>query len=67
MDQVFTSLRAEPLPTEKLRKSFGIEEELFDKIIEKLWIHNGAVLDFAENVSQGEGSRFWGQWHGQNF
>lgn len=33
-----------------------IEEELFDKIIEKLWIHKGVVLDFAENVSQGEGS-----------
>jgi DNA topoisomerase-3 len=54
MDQVFTGLPSAPLPKEKLRKTLGIEEELFDKIIEKLWIHKGAVLDFAENVSQGE-------------
>ena len=56
MDRVFASLRAEPQPKERLRKTLAIEEELFDKIIEKLWIHKGAVLDFAENVSQGEGS-----------
>ena len=56
MDRVFTSLGAEPQPKERLRKSLAIEEELFDKSIEKLWIHKGAVLDFAENVSQGEGS-----------
>ena len=54
MDRVFASLRAEPQPKERLRKTLAIEEELFDKIIEKLWIHKGAVLDFAENVSQGE-------------
>jgi DNA topoisomerase III len=56
MDLVFTGLRAEPQPKERLRKILAIEEELFDKIIEKLWIHKGAVLDFAENVSQGEGT-----------
>jgi len=56
MDRVFASLRAEPQPKEKLRKALAIEDELFDKIIEKLWIHKGAVLDFAENVSLGEGS-----------
>jgi DNA topoisomerase-3 len=54
MDQVFTGLPSALLPKEKLRKTLGIEEELFDKIIEKLWTHKGAVLDFAENVSQGD-------------
>ncbi len=54
MDRVFQGLPSEPQPKEKLRKTFGIEEELFDKIIEKLWIHKGAVLDFAENLSQGD-------------
>ena len=54
MDRVFTSLPPEPQPKDRLRKTLGIEEELFDKIIEKLWIHKGAVLDFAENVNQGE-------------
>jgi superfamily II DNA helicase RecQ len=54
MDRVFASLPSEPQPKGKLRKTLGIEDELFDKIIEKLWIHKGAVLDFAENVNQGE-------------
>ena len=54
MDRVFSNLPSEPQPKEKLRKTLGIEDELFDKIIEKLWIHKGAVLDFAENVNQGE-------------
>jgi DNA topoisomerase-3 len=56
MDRVYSSLPSEPQSKEWLRKALAIEEELFDKIIEKLWIHKGAVLDFAENVSQGEGS-----------
>jgi DNA topoisomerase-3 len=33
----------------------AIEAELFDKVIEKLWIHKGAILDFSENVSLGDG------------
>ena len=55
LDRVFASLHAEPQPKEELRKALAIEPELFDKIIEKLWIHKGAVLDFTENVSRGEG------------
>jgi len=55
LDRVFANLQAEPQPKEALRKALAIEEELFDKTIEKLWIHKGAVLDFAENVSQGGG------------
>jgi DNA topoisomerase-3 len=54
LDRVFASLHAEPQPKEVLRKALAMEEELFDKTIEKLWIHKGAVLDFAENVSLGE-------------
>jgi DNA topoisomerase-3 len=56
MDRVFSSLQSEPQPKDRLRKTLGIEEELFDKIMEKLWIHKGAVLDFAENVCKGEGA-----------
>jgi superfamily II DNA helicase RecQ len=56
LDRVFANLQAEPQPKEGLRKALAIEEELFDKVIEKLWVHKGAVLDFAENVSRGEGA-----------
>jgi superfamily II DNA helicase RecQ len=55
LDRVYENLHAKPQPKEELRKTLAIEAELFDKIIEKLWIHKGATLDFTENVSQGEG------------
>jgi DNA topoisomerase-3 len=54
LDRVFANLQAKPQPKEGLRKALAIEDELFDKAIEKLWVHKGAVLDYAENVSKGE-------------
>jgi DNA topoisomerase III len=55
LDQLFARLHTVPQPKEALRKALAMEEDLFDKALEKLWIHKGAVLDFAENVSQGDG------------
>ena len=55
LDRLFAKLQTEPQPKEALRKALAIEADLFDKALEKLWIHKGAVLDFAENVSQGDG------------
>ncbi len=54
MDRMFTKLQATPQPKEALRKALAMEEDVFDKAIEKLWVHKGAVLDFAENVSRGD-------------
>jgi superfamily II DNA helicase RecQ len=31
-----------------------IEGDIFDKALEKLWIHGGATVDFAENVARGQ-------------
>src|SRR5260370_38582266 len=31
-----------------------MKPDLFDKALEKLWIHGGAAIDFAENVSCGQ-------------
>ena len=30
-----------------------VDSEVFDKALEKLWIHGGALVDYAENVSRG--------------
>ena len=38
-----------------LQKQMRMDPDLFDKALEKLWIHGGAVLDYAENVSAGQG------------
>ncbi|MDR5730124.1 MAG: DNA topoisomerase 3 [Terriglobia bacterium] len=54
LDRMFAKLHIEPQPKEALRKTLAIEEDVFDKALEKLWVHKGAVLDFAENVSRGE-------------
>jgi DNA topoisomerase-3 len=54
LDRMFAKLHIEPQPKEALRKTLAMEEDVFDKALEKLWIHKGAVLDFAENVSRGE-------------
>jgi superfamily II DNA helicase RecQ len=54
LERMFLKLRADPQPKEALKEALGIDEDLFDKALEKLWIHKGAVLDFAENLSRGE-------------
>ncbi|MCC7339708.1 MAG: DNA topoisomerase 3, partial [Bryobacterales bacterium] len=54
LERIFRALRAEPQPKEDLQRAIGMEEEAFDKALEKLWIHGGAIVDFAENVSLGE-------------
>ncbi len=54
LERIFRALRAEPQPKEDLQRAIGMDEEVFDKALEKLWIHGGAIVDFAENVSLGE-------------
>jgi DNA topoisomerase III len=54
LDRLFGALRKEPQPKEQLRKALAVDEDLFDKALEKLWIHKGVVLDFAENVVRGD-------------
>jgi RecQ family ATP-dependent DNA helicase len=53
LDGIFTRLRAEPQPKAALQREVWMDEEVFDKALEKLWTHGGALVDFAENVSRG--------------
>ncbi len=55
LDAIFTRLRPEPMEKATLQKQMRMDPDLFDKALEKLWIHGGAVLDYAENVSAGQG------------
>jgi DNA topoisomerase-3 len=54
LQRLYSALDAEPVPKEVLQGKLGMDEEVFDKALEKLWIHGGAVVDFAENVARGE-------------
>ena len=53
LQQVFQRLREEPQPVEELRADSKLAEEEFDKALEKLEIHGGALVDFGGNVSVG--------------
>ena len=53
LDDIFARLQPEPQPNAALQRLVLVEEEAFDKALEKLWAHGGALVDFAENVSRG--------------
>ena len=53
LDRIFAKLVDQPQSKETVRKLVKMEEDIFEKALEKLWIHKGAVVDFAENVSLG--------------
>ena len=53
LDALFAQLRPEPQEKSALQHRLRNMSEEFDKALEKLWIHGGAVVDFAENVSRG--------------
>jgi DNA topoisomerase III len=56
LDSIFKSLTAESQPAEKIRRKLKLDEEVFERALEKLWIHGGAKVDPDENVSRGEGA-----------
>ncbi|HWM92038.1 MAG TPA: DNA topoisomerase 3 [Thermoanaerobaculia bacterium] len=51
--QIFNTLTAEPQSGDKIRKRVKIDEEVFEKALEKLWIHGGALVDADGNVCRG--------------
>ncbi len=53
LDQIFQRLTAEPIAKDELAARVRMKSEVFEKALEKLWIHGGAAIDFAENVSRG--------------
>ncbi len=53
LDRIFAVLGEQQQSKEAVRKLAKMEEDVFDKALEKLWIHKGAIVDFAENISRG--------------
>ena len=54
VDGIFKQLRADSQEKTTLEKRVKGNTDLFEKALEKLWIHGGAVIDYADNVSRGE-------------
>jgi superfamily II DNA helicase RecQ len=55
LDGIYARLRPEAQEKSVLQEQLRMDPDVFDKALEKLWIHGGALLDFAENVSRGQG------------
>jgi RecQ family ATP-dependent DNA helicase len=53
LESIFTALGPQSHEKNELQKQLLIEPEVFDRALEQLWTHGGAVVDFAENVSRG--------------
>jgi DNA topoisomerase-3 len=53
IEQIFRHLTAQPQPKEMVHARSRLPGEVFDVAMEKLWIHGGAVVDYAENMTAG--------------
>jgi DNA topoisomerase-3 len=51
--QIHKALTEDSQPGERVRNKVKIEEEPFEKALEKLWIHGGALVDADGNVTRG--------------
>ena len=51
--RVYAALERQSRPAEAIRTELGLDKELFDTALEKLWIHRGAVVDPDENAARG--------------
>jgi superfamily II DNA helicase RecQ len=53
LEGIFAKLTGEPQEKAAVQRQSRMVEDDFDKALEKLWIHGGAVVDFAENITRG--------------
>lgn len=56
LENIYTALTADPQPKEVVAKKSKLTREEFDVALEKLWTHDGALIDYAENIARGDGS-----------
>ena len=54
--RIFDRLTAQTEPKEAVEARCGGPDEAFEIALEKLWIHGGAVVDYAGNLSRGAAS-----------
>ena len=53
LDLIHQRLSPDPIAKADLQRQLRLEADLFDKALEKLWTHGGALVDYAENVALG--------------
>jgi DNA topoisomerase-3 len=53
LENIYARLGGEARPKEMVQSLVRMDPDVFDKALEKLWIHGGAVVDAAENLKRG--------------
>jgi superfamily II DNA helicase RecQ len=53
LDGIYAQLSAEPVAREDLAASARVRPEVFEKALEKLWTHGGALIDSGDKVTRG--------------
>ena len=53
LESIYGRLVDEAQPKEVVQGMLRMDPDVFDKALEKLWIHGGAVVDAAENLKRG--------------
>ena len=53
LDLIFGELTEVPVDRVALRRKVKLDDDAFEKALEKLWIHGGAILDAEEKVRRG--------------
>jgi len=53
LENIFSRLNERALPKQIVQGQTRIDPEVFDKALEKLWIHGGALVDAEENLRRG--------------
>jgi DNA topoisomerase III len=54
LDKIFARLGAETVDRSELQRQTRIPADVFEKALEKLWTHGGAVVDSSDSVSRGK-------------
>ena len=54
LDEIYARLTAQPLEKAALQGRLTLAADLFDKALEKLWTHGGALLDYDERITRGD-------------
>ena len=53
LENIYARLGEDARPKEMVQSMARMDPDVFDKALEKLWIHGGAVVDAAENLKRG--------------
>jgi DNA topoisomerase-3 len=54
LEEIWRALGGEPEAIDRLRRRLGLDDEVFEKAFEKLWIHGGARVDAEDRASRGD-------------